>query len=35
VVRDHQYYNKVLMDILPDEFYGKNPQYKPTDVEKW
>ena len=35
VVRDHQYYNKVLMDILPDEFYEKNPQYKPTDVEKW
>lgn len=35
IIRNHQYYNKVIMDILPDEFYGRNPQYKPVDVEKW
>jgi RimJ/RimL family protein N-acetyltransferase len=35
VVRDHIYYNTVIMDILPDDFYNLNPQYKPADVEKW
>lgn len=35
VIRNRNYYNVIYMDILPDEFYEKNPQYKQDDVEKW
>ena len=28
LIRNMEYHNIILMDILPTEFYEKNPQYK-------